>query len=77
MRHHCRAALQLVALVFDIKSIESLSFFGCLFPARAGMNRSTSSSASGSPGVPRTRGDEPILLYGVEGIGKCSPHARG
>ena len=32
-----------------------------MFPARAGMNRSTPSAGSTRSGVPRTRGDEPIF----------------
>ncbi len=48
-----------------------------VFPAHAGMNRGVCFLINDLRGVPRTRGDEPLLA----GLGKtgpeCSPHTRG
>jgi len=47
------------------------------FPAHAGMNRVTETMLVIASGVPRTRGDEPLWIIGVDTIKKRSPHTRG
>jgi hypothetical protein len=48
-----------------------------VFPARAGMNRSTARLPSAMQDVLRTRGDEPTIFAIWTGLALCSPHARG
>ncbi len=48
-----------------------------MFPARAGMSRSTGAASSMSSHVPRASGDEPELGYVTEDGLKCSPRERG
>ncbi|WP_338076587.1 MULTISPECIES: DNA methyltransferase [Acetobacter] len=50
---------------------------GFVFPARAGMNRFGPSFQKHGQGVPRTRGDEPIILMFDEDEPGYSPHTRG
>ena len=48
-----------------------------MFPAHAGMNRSTYQMSTRRLNVPRTRGDEPdAVVEEIIDIG-CSPHTRG
>ena len=48
-----------------------------VFPASAGMNRSTNRRAWIGRGVPRKRGDEPGEAAVLELTLRCSPQARG
>src|SRR5690606_8218512 len=48
-----------------------------LFPADAGMYRSTTSSPWVSPAVPRRRGDVPGTRNGGTMTNTCSPQTRG
>ena len=48
-----------------------------VFPAPAGMNRSTGRGIGCWHGVPRARGDEPIEQLQYEAERQCSPRPRG
>ena len=48
-----------------------------LFPAPAGMNRTSSPAKGLRKPVPRTRGDEPVQGVMTLGSPICSPHPRG
>ena len=48
-----------------------------VFPAHAGMNRMSWVFMPAPSCVPRTRGDEPVLLDALKGVVMCSPHTRG
>ena len=48
-----------------------------MFPACAGMNRSSQAETSPASRVPRMRGDEPAGDWWNARSGMCSPHARG
>ena len=48
-----------------------------MFPAGAGMNRRAPESGEAPEGVPRRRGDEPLLGIILIGQVECSPQARG
>ena len=48
-----------------------------MFPARAGMNRTFERAISGMSDVPRTGGDEPLSLFKILPMVRCSPHGRG
>ena len=48
-----------------------------VFPAGAGMNRKGSDAGMQELGVPRRRGDEPLLLARLKLKYPCSPQARG
>ena len=47
------------------------------FPARAGMNRASKGKDHEPKGVPRTRGDEPVMAKLGINATESSPHARG
>ncbi len=51
--------------------------FMLVFPAPAGMNRSSRKRLPNSASVPRTRGDEPRLEAEMREVWLCSPHPRG
>ena len=48
-----------------------------VFPAYAGMNRRIDSIYPSEAGVPRIRGDEPLVNGNWEIVEVCSPHTRG
>ena len=48
-----------------------------MFPAPAGMNRTSSEYVHQVGNVPRTRGDEPVIEYVPCSFKICSPHPRG
>ena len=48
-----------------------------VFPAPAGMNRLCARSVAPSCGIPRTRGDEPIVATLKSNHATYSPHPRG
>ena len=47
------------------------------FPAHAGMDRKSGARAPPRSGLPRTRGDGPVLLSPVSTVMPASPHTRG
>ena len=48
-----------------------------VFPAPAGMNRIKTDSFAQPSGVPRARGDEPLIAGTTPKIKSCSPRPRG
>ncbi len=48
-----------------------------VFPANAGMNRTTMNSPLRARSVPRKRGDEPRSMETSKQIYQCSPQTRG
>ena len=48
-----------------------------MFPAHAGMNRPSLTLAHFWGYVPRTRGDEPMVIHIFTFCFPCSPHTRG
>ena len=49
----------------------------CVFPARAGMNRSLRAHRLARRRVPRASGDEPDVKAMILGALECSPRERG
>ena len=54
-----------------------MSRAGTVSPACAGMNRGVAAGGWATLGVPRMRGDEPIMAQTRHGDVRCPPHARG
>ena len=48
-----------------------------VFPARAGMSRTTHAGDSIEESVPRASGDEPSVVVNVFTVTWCSPRERG
>jgi CRISPR-associated endonuclease/helicase Cas3 len=48
-----------------------------VFPAHAGMNRTLGEIRASLQGVPRARGDEPVLTVTLPLASECSPRTRG
>ena len=48
-----------------------------MFPAHAGMIPGGARAVVEAEGVPRTRGDDPVVSEDTTAVDKCSPHTRG